>query len=142
MRVILLDEVVAALDRGAKARVGVGHLFLEEAGHQTLALGAQEREPFFCCARGRLVIQILGRGAEHDVAVDGGADKHAFAEFAGYGKYDLVQEIAGELVEDQQFTPSWRDGEAVVPKFPVERVRTQPGGVDEPPRGDVALVRA
>ena len=55
--------------------------------------------------------------AEHDVAVDGGADQHPLAARGRHRQHDARHQRAGELVEDEQLAAARRDGEAVVPNI-------------------------
>ncbi|CAM5568473.1 hypothetical protein SGLAM104S_09796 [Streptomyces glaucescens] len=126
------DPVVLVPGGGAQPGVDGGDLLVEQGGQDPAALLAQVGETVGGGAGGPLVVQVLGGGAEQDVAVDGGGDQDALAEGGGDGQQDVPDQGAGELVVDEELAAARGDGEVVVTELPVEGVGVQSGRVDEP----------
>ena len=95
------------------------------------ALVAEQGQPVGRGAGGVLVVEVLGGGAEHDVAVDGRRHQDALAERRGHRQQDVADQVAGELVEDDELAAARGDGELVVAEPPVDLVGVQSGGVDQ-----------
>ncbi len=101
---------------------------------RSLSLLQQEGETRLGGGGVGLVLHVLGRRAEHDVAEDGRADQHPLAHLRRRRQHDLGGQPRGELVEDQQLAPARVDPQAVVPVHGVDRIRAEAGGVDHPAR--------
>ena len=84
------------------------------------------------------IVDVLGRGPEQHVAVDGRRHQHTLRPLGGHRQQDRRQQRAGQLVEDDQLAPARRDGELVVTEAPVDEVGAETGGIDHPGGPDVA----
>ena len=85
--------------------------------------------------RGRRVLpllDVLGRGAEQDVAVDGRGHQDALRPRRGHRQQNGRDERARQLVEDDELTPARRDGELPVAEPLVHLVGEKPGRVHDP----------
>ncbi|AOW90259.1 hypothetical protein BC342_31290 [Streptomyces olivaceus] len=136
------DAVVVVLGGGAQSGVDGGDLLVQQCGEDAAALLAQGAQSLGGGLGGVLVVEVLGGGAQQDVAVDGRCDQDALAEGGGDRQQDVPDEGAGERVVDDELAPARGDGEVVEAETPVEGVGVQSGRVDEPagvqgPRGVV-----
>ena len=136
------DEVMARLVRAQPAEVP-DRVLQGDALHGDGALLADLRDAF----RGRVgplfVLDVLGGGADEDVAGCRGGDEHALAELGGQGK-DGVADIARRRgVEHVVLAAPRGDAHAIAlgGDEVVELVCVDPGGVDDHARSEAAFVR-
>lgn len=79
-----------------------------------------------------LVLDVLRRRPEHDVAEHGGRDQHALRRGGRHGQQHVPDQPATQLVEDDQLSAARHDGEAAAAGHAVDLVGAQAGGVHHP----------
>ena len=79
---------------------------------------------------GLLVLNINGRRAHQQVAVDGGGNQHALAVLAGQGKNGVLYVLARLLVQQAVIAPAGGDMNLFLADHVVELVGVHPCGID------------
>lgn len=135
---VLLDPVVLVAGGRPQPRVDGGDLLVDQPRQDAAPLLPQQREPFLRRLGGGLVVELLRGGAEQHVAEDGRCHQDALAGGGGDGEQDVADEVAGELVVDDELSAARCDGEGVVPEEAVDLIGVQSGGVDQRPGAERA----
>ena len=106
------------LSGGAYTGVGRRDLLVDELGQQ--ATTRVEQPVQTTRRRGGVVpiFDVLGRGAQQDVAVHGRCHQDTLRPFGGHREHNGGHECACQLVEDDELSPPGRDGEPVVAEAP------------------------
>lgn len=126
-----LDAVVLLAGRGTESGVDGGDFLVEQSGQDAAAPLAEQGDRVGGRSGGGPVVEVLGGGAEQHITEDGRCDQYALPGGGGHRQQDVADEIAGELVEDDELAAARGDGEVVVAEFPVEFVGVESGGVDQ-----------
>ena len=125
LRRVGLDDVVGVVVGGPQAGVRGGDFLLQQAGIRPWPFSNRKSKPSSVVAGVGAVRHVLGRRADHDVAVDGRADQHALADLARHRQHDHRHLRTGELVEDEQFAAA---------RVEVEPVEADHASIVSPPR--------
>ena len=110
--------------------------------HRNARLGDQIIQSGGGCVGAVPVLDVDGRRADDDIAVDGGAYQNALAQFAGQLEHRMAHESAGLLVQQAVIAPA--GGNMQLPLLGhhiVQHVRVHARGVDHIPGLEVAAVR-